>query len=103
MARSPDEKATAVKTQAVLLDPGTLEVVWVSQCAAAGPIEGNVPTAAAMGLEDPLRAVAATGVARRLHADVVSMSKKSVALVVCVYRLPDGPLTPLAEHASRVE
>ena len=103
MTQAPDHENSPVKAQVALLAPDTLEVMWASESESAAPLERLVPTAAAMGLEGALRDVAATGVARHLRADVVAMSRKSVALVVSIYRLPDGTLLLLTEHALRVE
>jgi hypothetical protein len=103
MTQAPEHESTPVKAQAALIDPATLEVVWASESESAVPLARLVPTAVAMGLEETLRDVAATGVARHLRADVVAMSRKSVALVVSIYRLPDGALLLLTEHALRVE
>ena len=103
MAQDPDQPTSPVKAQALLIDPATLEVVWASVSGSPIPLERVVPTAEAMGLREALRAVVATGEARHLSADVVSMSRRSVVLVVSIHRLPDGTLLLLAEHTVHGE
>jgi EAL domain-containing protein (putative c-di-GMP-specific phosphodiesterase class I) len=103
VAQDPDRQTAPVKAQALLIDPATLEVLWASASESPVPLEHVVPTAEAMGLREALRAVAATGAPRHLSADVVSMARKSVALVVSIHRLPDGTLMLLVEHALHAE
>lgn len=107
-ARDPD---APVKAKAVLIDPQSMTVVWANEAASEGDlgkargalpgasIDGVVPMAEALGVPEALRTVAESGVARHLRADLVSMSRGSVAMVVSVYRLPDGMLLVLIENA----
>jgi hypothetical protein len=100
-----------VKAKAVLIDPQSMTVVWANEAASEGDageahgalaglsVDRIVPMAEALGLPEALRAVAETGVARHLRADLVSMARGSVAMVVSVYRLPDGTLLVLIENA----
>jgi len=98
-----------VATQAFLVDPDTMTVGWMNEAAAAavedrgaaarGSSVGTVlPLAAALGLPEALREVAASGVTRHLRTDVIGMTRRSLALVVAIHRLPDGELLVLAEH-----
>ncbi len=108
-----DDREAAVHAQAVLIDPGTLAVEWMNEAAAeaaagraeaAGPglsVDRVLPMAGSMGVTEALREVAETGVARHLRAEVVGMARRSVALVVSIYRLPGGELLLIAEHAVR--
>ena len=56
----------------------------------------------AMGLPDVVREVSQSGVARHLSANLVTTGKGAVAYVVSVYRLPDGAVLVLTEHAWHV-
>ncbi len=99
-----------VATQAFLVGPDTLTVEWMNEAAAAAvedrgaaargsPIESALPMAAALGVAEALREVAASGVTRHLRTDVIGTARRSLALVVSIHRLPDGKLLLLAEHA----
>ena len=106
-----DDRDVPVKAKAVLIDPQSMTVVWANEAAsdaAPGSVTGTppetavdrfVPMAEALGVPEALRSVAETGVARHLRADLVSMARGSVAMVVSVYRLPDGMLLVLIENA----
>jgi hypothetical protein len=100
--------------KALLVEPAALTVVWSSDPAdpsaeaagsdaggaAAGSSVGEaLPMAEALGLEEALREVRRTGVARHLRAEVVHTARGSVALAASVHRLPDGHLLVLLEHA----
>ncbi len=110
MSESGD-RDVPVKAKAVLIDPQSMTVVWANEAAsegdageARGMLPGNsidrlVPMAEALGIPEALRSVAEAGVARHLRADLVSMARGSVAMVVSVYRLPDGMLLVLIENA----
>lgn len=103
-----------VKTRVLLLDPISYAVVWMNEAAAqavpdwrpgegaALPVERVVPMAEALGVPDALKQVAESGTARHLSTDVVSKSAGRIAMVVSIYRLPDGPLLLVAEHAWKV-
>jgi hypothetical protein len=107
----PGDRDVPVKAKAVLIDPRTMTVVWANEAAsedvlgeAGGALSGTsigrlVPMAEALGVPEALRSVADTGIARHLHADLVSMARGSVAMVVSVYRLPDGMLLVIIENA----
>ena len=106
-----DERHTSVTVQAALIDSATMTVLWMNESAAQAvadrggtaepgmPVEGVLPMSEELGVPRALRAAADTGVAQHLRANVVSMARRSVALVVSVYRLPDGTLLMLTEHA----
>jgi hypothetical protein len=108
-----DEQGAPVATQAILVDPRTMTVLWANEAAweaapggdeAAAPgasVERVLPMAQTLGVPEALRDVSETGIARRLHAAVVSTSRGGVSLVVSIHRLPDGTLLLLAEHAWR--
>ena len=105
------DRDVPVKAKAVLIDPQSMTVVWANEAASEGdageahgalaghPVDRLVPMAEALGVPDALRSVADTGVARHLRADLVSMARGSVAMIVSVYRLPDGMLLVLVENA----
>lgn len=112
--QSADTQNAPVSTQAVLIDPESMTVVWVNEAASrdrsardsgAAPgisIGDVVPMAEALGVPEALRTVADTGAPRHLHADVFSTAGRTVSLVVSIYRLPHGTLLLLSEHALRV-
>ena len=103
-----------VKAKAVLIDPQSMTVVWANEAASdADPdsargtppgtsVDRLVPMAEALGVPEALRSVADTGVARHLRAGLVSMARGSVAMVVSVYRLPEGMLLVLIENAWQI-
>jgi len=105
------DRDAPVKAKAVLVDPQTMTVVWANEAASEGDvgeagrtlpgasIERFVPMAAALGVPEALHSVADSGIARHLRADLVSMARGSVAMVVSVYRLPDGMLLVIIENA----
>ena len=110
--QDPDEHSP-VKAQAILIDPRSMTVLWANEAASeslpergrdslpGASVEQVFPMAEELGVPEALRAVAETGAVQHLRADVVAMSRRSVSLVVSVYRLPDGTLLLLAEHALR--
>ena len=110
-----DAQDRPVQAKAVLVDPETMQVIWMNESAAepfadrtAGAVRQPlvaeaVPMAETLGVLDAVRAVAETGVARHLEADLVSTSRGAVSLVVSVYRLPDGMVLVLSEQAWHVE
>lgn len=111
--KNADQGSAILSAQAILIDPGTMTVVWVNEAASeALPDRGRdsvpgaavdkvFPLAGQLGVPEALRAVAETGATEHLRADVVAMSRRSVSLVVSIHRLPDGTLLLLAEHALR--
>jgi hypothetical protein len=107
IVRTEDEAGTPVSVKAALIDPASMAVIWANEPASEdahqpASVEDVVPLAAALQVPAALRAVAETGVARHLQADVVSTTRGSVTLRVSVYRLPDGMLLVLAENAWQV-
>lgn len=108
------DRDVPVKAKAVLIDPQSMTVVWVNEAASDGDpgdvrgtltrssIDRFVPMAEALGVPDALRSVAETGVARHLRADLVSTVRGSVAMVVSLYRLPDGMVLVLVENAWKM-
>ncbi len=105
------DQGAPVKSKAYLLDPETLEVVWMNESAADSVvdvvpgtgtgIETIMPMAESLGIPAALRAVAEGGMPRSLRAEVISTAKGSMGLAISIYRLPDGMLLMLAEHAWR--
>jgi hypothetical protein len=111
--RSADEEAAPVRAQAILIDPRSMTVLWANEAASeahtdrgrdvlpGASVEQAFPMAEQLGVHEALQAVADSGVAQHLRSEVVAMSRRSVSLVVSMYRLPDGTLLLLAEHALR--
>lgn len=100
-----------VAATAAVIDPASMAVVWTNhpvaatRRSAATPVvtlDQVVPLAAQMGVPEALRAVAETGVAQHLSADVVAMSRAAATLSVSIYRLPDGKLLLLAGDTWRL-
>ena len=99
-----------VTTRAYLIDPATQTVRWRNRAAqdeltgrgrAPGvddPIEKALPVAATLGVPAALRAVAETGEAAHLGADLITTSRGGVSLVASIERLPDGALLLLVQH-----
>lgn len=112
--QSANDRSQAVKAQALLLDPESFAILWANAPGApvstgqggdpalALTLERAVPMADTVGVREALRAVADTGIAQHLCVEVVAMARKSVALVISIYRLPDGNLLLLTEHALHV-
>ncbi len=105
-----------VKTRALVIDPGTMTVLWANEAVteapsqAAGtvlgaPAEQAIPLAGRLGIESVVEHVAATGEPFHVHADVIPTRRGSMVLAISVYRLPDGTVLVLAEdsweHAAR--
>ena len=110
--QSAEDLSSPVEAKAVMVDPRTMTIVWMNESAShvvSGQHPGTadmtigqvLPMAEAMGVPEALREVAATGVARHLRTALVSTVKGSVAIVVSIYRLPEGALLVLAENAWR--
>lgn len=109
-----DDRDVPVKAKAVLIDPQSMTVVWANEAASDGDpgfalgtppgtsVDRFVPMAEALGVPEALRSVAETGVARHLRADLVSTVRGSVAMIISVYRLPDGLLLVLIENAWQI-
>lgn len=100
------EREMAVRAKVSLVDPDTLAVVWTNdpelgtrEDGAPIGIDEVVPMAESLGVPDALREVAATGVSRNLKVDLINTSKGAVAIVISLYRLPDGRLMVVSENA----
>lgn len=102
-----------VKAQVVIVDPSTMLVVWMNESArnaAAhpdGPISGVpvdevVPRAREMGLIAALRAVRTTGEPAHLSTGFITTVRGQLTLTTSVYRLPDGPLLVVTDHAYEI-
>jgi hypothetical protein len=112
--KSADEQNSPVKTKAVPIDPGSMTVLWMNESASEDvldmvsdsvpgvSIDQAVPLAKTLGVLEALRAVANTGIAEHLRADLVSTARGSVAIAASIYRLPDGKLLLLMEHTWQV-
>ena len=108
---SRDDQAISVKAKAVLIDPASMTVAWMNESAAQGladphgdaagdvPLESVVPMAESLGVPEAVRAVADTGVARHLQTKLVSTTKGSMAIVISIYRLPEGTVLLVMENA----
>lgn len=104
-------KTPHVKTKVALIHPDTLNVVWMNEAAAEGlgsrsigqpggaPLERVVPMAEGLGIREALQQVIATGEPQHVRADIISTAKGSVAIIGSFYRLPDGMLLMVTEHA----
>ena len=98
----------------MLVDPETMAVCWTNESVdslpsgdAAEPqrsleLAHAVPMSDALGLPDVVREVGQSGVARHLSANLVTTGRGAVAYMVSVYRLPDGAVLVLTEHAWHV-
>jgi len=103
------DSETPVKAKAVLIDPDSLSVLWTSDAVIEGAdaeqpasLEQAIPMSEMLGLSEALRTVAETGTPAHLSANLVSTGRGAVAYAVSVYRLPDGKLLVLSEHAWHV-
>jgi hypothetical protein len=108
-----DEQNAPVRAKVILIDAESMTVTWMNEAAAqdvsneAGelvyglPLDQAVPIAELLGVPGALRAAMNTGVAQHLNADLVSTAKGSMLITASVYRLPDGKLLLLMEHAWR--
>lgn len=109
------EENEPVRAKAALIDPASMRVVWVNESAAealedraSGPVTGMdidqlIPMAESLGVPEALRVASATGTPQHLRADVISMTRGNLSIVASVYRLPDGMLLLLSEHAWHME
>jgi len=104
-----DESAATVRTLAMLVDPTTMDILWLNDSASravaerggdpsSATLEAVLPLAETLALSAAVRAVAETGEAQHLRADLISMTRGNVALVVSVDRLPTGAVLVLAEN-----
>lgn len=101
-----DEQGVPVRAKAILVDPATMMVMWMNESPSTAqpgsPVDNVVPMAESLGVREALRSVADTGVARHLQADLVSTSKGAMAMVVSIYRLPDGMVLVLIENTWQI-
>lgn len=105
------EAGAPVGAKVLLIDPGTLSVVWMNESAAAGVPDavGNVgsgatveqvaPIAREMGVADAVRDLARTGVARHLRTSLVSTTRGRMVIVASIYRMPDGQVLLVMEQS----
>lgn len=110
MATSP-EGGAPVKAKAVLVDPGTMRVVWLNEAVAAGlgiepgvpaaevPLEAVVPAEGERPPRALLADVASTGRPRHLRADMLANRLGAVAMLTSIYPLPDGMLLVVTESS----
>ena len=112
MAGSSDTE-TPVRAKAWLVDAETMAVRWTNESVGSSspgdaeeplPLElaQAVPMSDTLGLPDVVREVSQNGIARHLSANLVTTGKGAVAYVLSVYRLPDGAVLVLTEHAWHV-
>lgn len=102
------EQSTPVKVKAFVVDPAEMRVRWLNESAEEGllhpsderlTVEQGVPMAQPLGLVDVIRRVAESGEPEHVRTDVISTHRGSMGVVISVYRLPDGLVLVLAEHA----
>jgi len=108
---SSDDQVVPVKAKVALVDPASMTVVWMNESAShnlADPhsdavgdvsVESLVPMAESLGVAEAVRSVSDTGVAQHLQTKLVSTSKGSVAVVISIYRLPEGLVLLVMENA----
>jgi len=111
--RDMNEQKTPVTVKAILIDPGSMTVLWMNESASRDlsdrgsdfapgvAVDQAMPIADMLGVPETLAAVANTGVAQHLRADLVSTASGSVAILTSIYCLPDGKLLVLTENAWR--
>jgi hypothetical protein len=99
-----------VRAKAALIDPTSLDVVWMNEAAAEGftvstaeasgavPIERVIPMAESMGVPEALRRVRDSGKPEHMRTSIVASARGSIGLAASVYRLPDGMLLVVAEN-----
>jgi len=112
---APGDGKDPVRAKAALIDPASMRVVWVNESAAqvlenrvSGPVDSMtldqlVPMAESLGVPEALRVASDTGAPQHMRADVISMTRGNLSIVASVYRLPDGMLLLLSEHAWHME
>ncbi|MGA1822038.1 MAG: hypothetical protein ACMUIG_05890 [Thermoplasmatota archaeon] len=98
-----------MKAKAVLIDPGSMNVIWMNEAASRDlpvhatsgsediGIECVLNLAKVMDLEEILKEVSRTGETRHLRTDLISSSRGKMSVVSSVYPLPDGNLLILSE------
>jgi hypothetical protein len=104
--------AAPVKARGAIVDPESLEILWMNDAAfdkvarqedlSPAPkgqsLESALPMAGALGLAKALREVAASGEPRHLRAKLVGMSQGSFVMAASVYRLPSSQLIVVMEE-----
>ena len=102
------QQGSPVKVKAFLVDPADMRVRWLNESAEEGllhasdeslTVEQSVPMAEPLGLVDVIRRVAESGEPEHARTDVISTHRGSMGVGTSVYRLPDGMILVLAEHA----
>lgn len=99
-----------VRAKAIVVDPGTMTVLWANEAAAeaasvgTGVIVGEavervISLAEQLALAPAIERVAATGGPYHVHADVIPTRRGSMVLAISLERLPDGTVLVLAENA----
>ena len=100
-----------VNAKAILLDPESMTVLWMNEAAAeeAGIAEGAtgqglpltdaMPMADTLGVLGAIPAVASSGTPTHCRTNLVSTHQGSMAIATSIYRLPDGAVLILTEHA----
>jgi hypothetical protein len=94
-----------VRAKAVLFDPAAMLVLWTNEgtppadVAPTTSLEQAIPLAESMGVLESIKSVAETGVPRHLRTNLVSTGRGDMAIATSVYRLPDGMVLVLSEHA----
>jgi hypothetical protein len=100
--------ADPVNAKVYLLDPGSRDVIWMTEAASAGAssdADGSsvlgeaMPMAEILGVPGAVAAVLETGEPQHLRTDLVSTSKGAMALATSVYLLPDGVVMVVTENA----
>lgn len=103
-----------VRTKAVLVEPGSLSIVWANESAAEAMNLGGrsldqvsiaeiIPFVGVQGVESAILEAGRTGEPNHLRADLISSARGSVATVTSVYRLPDGHVLVLTEQSYRLD
>lgn len=105
MAAAEPRAAGPVDARAMLVDPVSLGVVWMNESAARSVPPGEdatlatvVPLAEELGVPEAVRVVADTGEPRHLHTSLVSTHRGGMAVVISIYRLPDGHVLVITDR-----
>jgi hypothetical protein len=99
------------RVKAALVDPHSMKIIWMNEAAAHSverdpidpasgvTIDRLVPMSDALGVAAALREVADSGTPQHMQTDLVSTARGSVAIVISIYRMPEGALLMLMENA----
>ena len=112
--RRTEDKGQPVRAKAFLVEPGTLNVLWMNESAARDrpkdakidsgiPVDKAVPMAKVLGLPEALKAAAETGEPQHVRTDISAMAQGRMQLTASVYRLPDGNLLVVMEDTWRAK